>query len=135
MIVRMLDGMGDWLFGKGKQDYITKNNAIAQMVQTKLSTFLGECFFNVTVGVDWWNLLGFKNQQLINLQCSTVILNIEGVTGIKAFSLGLNPINRNLNISYNVETIYPGSVAGNLIILTDQQGNILTDQQGNILLG
>lgn len=134
MIVRALNNDGDWTFGNGINAYLTKNNAIAQSIQTRLSTFLGECFFNVTVGVDWWNLLGYKNQSLLNLQCSTVILNTFGVTGISSFSLNLD-VKRNLNCQYHVETIYPGSVVGNLFILTDEDGNILTDENGNILLG
>lgn len=135
MTVRALDPFNDWTFGKGIQDYLTYNNAIAQSIQTRLSTFLGECFFNVTVGVDWWNLIGSKDTTLLDLQCQSVILNSFGVTGIASFNLNLNPVTRNFSLTYDVQTIYEGTVAGNVFILTDQQGNVLTDQFGNPLLG
>lgn len=133
MIVRALDPAGDWTFGNGLSDYLTFNNAIAQSIQTELSTFLGECFFNVTVGVDWWNLIGFKNKDAISLQCSAIILNTFGVTGIKQLSIHLDS-RRNLQIVYDVLTVYSGNVKGNVDILTDQAGNILTDQFGNPLI-
>lgn len=135
MIVRALTNDGDWTFGSGTSNYLTLNNAIAQSIQTRLSTFLGECFFNVTVGVDWWNLIGYKNKSLLNLQCSTVITNTFGVVGIVSFSLNLDPITRALSVHYVVKTIYEGNVSGNLFILTDENGNPLTDENGNILLG
>lgn len=124
--VRALDAISDWTFGAGLSNYKSGNPAIAQDIQTRLSTFLGECFVDVTLGVDWWNLLGGKNQALINLQCSTIILNTAGVTGIIQLSSNLDRSTRNLTISYNVSTIYQGVVSGTVFLLTDENGNLLT---------
>lgn len=134
MIVRALDGGGDWTFGNGISNYNTFNQAIAQSLQTELSTFLGECFFNTSVGVDWWNLLGYKNQNAIQLQVSNIILNSFGVIGINSLNFNLNS-SRNLQILYDVATIYTGNVQGSFFILTDQNGNPLVDNFGNILIG
>lgn len=52
MIVRALDINGDWTFGQGKGNYLTNQAAIAQNVQTRLLSFLGDCFFDPTAGIN-----------------------------------------------------------------------------------
>lgn len=111
MIVRALDSEGDWLFGKGKQDYLTNQDAIAQSIKTRLSMFLGDCFFATNQGIDWFNLLGSKNQLQLNLAISAVILNTENVTGILQLSSELTP-SRKFTVRYSVQTTF--SVLGNI---------------------
>lgn len=103
MIVRALDANNDWTFGKGQNDYKSGISAIAQSIQTRLSSFLGDCFFNLNAGIDWFNLLGSKNQTAIQLALSAVILNTENVTGILELSVNLDN-NRNITVKYNVQT-------------------------------
>lgn len=105
MRVRALDGTGDWLFGKGQNDYKTGNAAVAQNIQTRLSSFLGDCFFDLGAGIDWFNLLGGKDQIAINLAVNAVILNTENVTGILQVGLNLST-SRIISISYKVQTTY-----------------------------
>lgn len=105
MRVRALDSTGDWTFGKGISDYRVGNAAIAQNIQTRLSSFLGDCFFDLTAGIDWFNLLGGKDQLAINLAVNAVILNTEGVTGILQTSLTVSS-NRRISLVYRVQTIY-----------------------------
>lgn len=110
MIVRAIDGQGDWLFGKGKNDYKSGNNAISQNIQTRLLSFLGDCFFDLNAGIDWWNRLGAKDKTALNLDVSSVILNTAGVTGLLQLSITLDA-QRVLTITYRVQTIY--STTGN----------------------
>ena len=105
---RGLDATGDWLFGKGQQDYASGNAAIALSIQTRLNSFLGDCFFAVDDGLDWFNLLGINNQLAIQLAVSACILNTNGVTGIQQLALALNRVNRSISITYSVTTIYSG---------------------------
>lgn len=105
MIIRAVDGAGDWLFGKGLNDYKSANAAIAQDIQNNLSMFLGDCFFALSAGIDWWNLLSGKNEIAINLAVNSAILSTSGVTGILQTSISLDA-NRNLQIQYQVQTIY-----------------------------
>lgn len=105
MIVRAIDNTGDWLFGKGKNDYKSKNDAIAQNIQTRLQSFLGDCFFETTAGIDWFGFLGGKDQIALNLAISATILNTENVTGIKQLSINLTAA-RLFVVSYNVQTTY-----------------------------
>lgn len=109
MIVRLIDSSGDWLFGKGQNDYLSANAAVAQNIKTRLLSFLGNCFFDTSAGIDWFNLLGTKNQLSINLAVSATILNTANVTGILQLSVNLTTT-RVFTISYRVQTTY--SVTG-----------------------
>jgi hypothetical protein len=110
MIVRALDTQGDWLFGKGKNDYKTKNPAIAQCVQTGVLSFLGNCFFDMSKGIDWFTYLGgSKDQSIVSLAVATTIINVNGgqsVTGVKRLSISLDSITRVFRVSYQAQTIY-----------------------------
>jgi hypothetical protein len=104
MRVRALNSNHDWLFGKGANDYLVGNAAIAQNINTRLSSFLGNCFFDLGAGIDWFNLLGAKDQTALNLAISSVILNTDEVTGILQLSIGLNA-QRQFSVSYKVQTV------------------------------
>lgn len=110
MIVRAIDGNGDFLFGKGKNDYLSGNAAVAQNIRTRLSSFLGDCFFDTGAGIDWFNLLGSKNQIALDLAISAVILNTENVTGILKVSSKLDATRR-LTVTFKAQTVF--SVVGN----------------------
>lgn len=105
MIVRGIDNNSDWLFGKGKNDYKTEKDAVAQMIQTTVMSFVGDCFFAVNKGIDWFNLLGTNEEVQLKLSIATEILSISEVTGIIEISTNRD-INRKLSLSYKVDTIY-----------------------------
>lgn len=105
MRVRALDGNGDWQFGKGQNDYKVNQDAIAQSIQTRLKSFLGDCFFNIGAGIDWFNLLGSKNEIALNLSVSAIILNTQNVTGIKELSFVVDT-DRRVTIHYKVQTVF-----------------------------
>jgi hypothetical protein len=114
MIVRALDENGDWTFGSGIQNYLTLNAAIAQCIRTRFLSFLGDCFFATSDGIDWFNLLGPNNQLSINLSINASILNLTGmvngqtvnlVTGILQLSFKLDA-EREFDVKYQVSTIY-----------------------------
>lgn len=136
MIIRALDGAGDWTFGASRSNYLSANPAIATNIQTNISCFIGNCFFDMNRGIDWFSYLaGSKNQLALELSISAVILNSYGVIGVDQISVSLDNNSRNITVAYNAQTIFTGVVQSNFIILTDQSGNILTDQYGNVLIG
>jgi hypothetical protein len=111
MIVRALDNNGDWTFGAGTGNYISANVQIVQDIQTRLSCFVGNCFFDMQMGINWFTFLGSKgsnNTLQLSLALSALIINTAGVLGINQLSFSLE--NRNFSISYQVQTIY--SVTG-----------------------
>jgi hypothetical protein len=106
MRVRAVDGDNDWLFGKGQNDYVRNLDAVKQNIKTRLLEFLGDCFFNMSAGVDWFNLLGAKDQTALNLAISAVILNTQYVTGLTQLTVEVDAATRALSVSYEVETSY-----------------------------
>ena len=105
MRVRALDGTHDWTFGKGRNNYLRDNAAVAQNIDTRLNSFLGDCLFDSGAGIDWFNLLGNKNRLALNLAVSAVILNTAYVSGILQLSINLDSA-RNLTITYRVQTVF-----------------------------
>jgi hypothetical protein len=106
MIVRAIDVNHDWTYGQGLNDYKSANLAVAQTINTRLNSFVGDCFFDANAGIDWFNFLGNKDQTGLNLAISAVIINTTNVTGILQLSIVLNDVTRNLTIQYQVQTTY-----------------------------
>lgn len=117
MTIRGMDGNGDWYFGQGRNSYFTKQTAIATNVRTRLLLFLGEVFWALDAGVDWWNLIGAKNpsaQSGIILQCQAIILQSYGIVRINSVVPVFRPVDRGLTVTYNVDTLYSRGVVGTL---------------------
>lgn len=141
MIVRSLDVNGDWQFGKGKNDYLSANKAIVQNIATRLNSFLGDCFFALDAGLDWFNLLGSKDQLALELAVRSVILNTDGVTAIVDVSINLEETTRRINMKYTVETVYTVAnqtvpvVAVTSFLLTESGDIIVTEDDKPISAG
>lgn len=117
MRVRAIDYQtGDWMFGKGQNDYRQNNDAVAQSIFTRLNSVLGNCFFSAGDGIDWFNLLGSKNQAGLNLAISSTILNTPNVLQIIQISSGVNA-NRQFQVNYQVLTAF-STVIGTFISQT-----------------
>jgi hypothetical protein len=106
MSVRALDKNGDWIYGIGANAYLTGNAEVAQAIQTRLQSFLGDCFFDTAAGLDWYGYLGGKDQLGLNLAISAVILNTANVTGIRQLSINLDDNTRIFTVQYQVQTTY-----------------------------
>lgn len=140
-IVRALSPTGDWTFGAGLNNYLQNGAAVQQDIQTRLLEFLGECFFAISDGVDWFTFLaGSKDQTTLLLNVNAVILNTVGVTGIVNSSVNYTAQTRNISLVYAVNTIYTGAAnptgiafAGIQFLVT-QSGIILTTQSGEGIL-
>lgn len=132
MSVRAIDPSGDWTFGKGRNDYLRENDEVAQNLTTRLRSFLGDCFFAIDEGLDWFNLLGSKNQQLLEVAVRTVILNTTYVTGIRQLSITLDA-QRSLELVYIVTTVFTGTVRGVGRYLLTEDGFILVTEDGDPL--
>lgn len=109
MIVRALDSTSDWTFGAGINNYKQGNLAVAQDIQTRLSSFVGNCFFDMGAGINWLSFLGGKDELGLSLALSATILNTLNVVGILQLGFSLSS-NRIFSISYQVQTSY--SVSG-----------------------
>jgi hypothetical protein len=106
MIFRGIDIDGDWNFGKGRNDYLRGKKALMVNLKTRLQSFLGDCFFDLAAGIDWFNLLGSRDQLSLKLAITATILNTPDVTGVQVLNVILNPRTRAYTITYRVATVY-----------------------------
>ncbi len=108
MIFRSLDNNGDWVFGNGKGAYATGDIAIGYNIRTRILSWLNDCFFAQTSGIDWLNRLGLKNQEnLLNLDLRRMISQSYGVAQILSFDTTIT--GRHFSGSYEITTIYSQS--------------------------
>lgn len=111
--VRTLSPAKDWTYGNNLGGYLTKNAAIAQQINCRLLQFLGECFWDVNAGIDWFGYLGGKNASGLNLAIATVILNTPGVLGFSTPPVFvLNDVTRTFSVNWKVNTTFSKSYPG-----------------------
>lgn len=105
MIIANLDANHDWLFGSGLGNYISGNPAIGLNIETRILSWVGDCFFDTLAGIDWLNRLGSKNQKaLLEADLKRIILQSYGVTGINSFDIVVT--GRLFTANYSVDTIF-----------------------------
>lgn len=138
MIVRSLDENGDWQFGKGKNDYRVNKEALPQNLASRIRSFLGDCFFALDAGIDWFGLLGSNQRVALKLAVSATILNTKDVLKINSVLINYGE-NRTITMSYEIDTVY-GIISSDSVlfktneILTTEEGDPLTDEDGNVLI-
>jgi len=65
----------DWTFGQGLANYARGSEEVAQNVKTRIKMFKNDWFLDVDDGIDWFNILGNKNN------INTITNEIERVAG------------------------------------------------------
>ena len=111
MTFRNLDTNHDWCFGCGRSDYVTETEEIALNIETRILSFLGDCFFAANEGIDWFGLLDYRYQTRLELKVQEVIKNTPGVTAVNDVQIMLGA-NRKIIINYDIQTIYSTSYTG-----------------------
>ena len=116
MSVRAIVDNRDWHFGQSKQSYKIGIEETAQMIKTRVLSFLGDCFFATQEGIVWLNLLGKGAQKEEDLKksISLVILETPRVLALNKVELIRDRDSRKLIISYDVATIYSQSYIGSI---------------------
>jgi hypothetical protein len=110
---RNLDADGDWTWGNSLNNYVVENQEIGINIKTRVLSFLGDCFFAINEGIDWWNLLDYRYQDRLENAVTEVVKNTEGVTGLNNVDVLVNA-ERNIRIYYDVQTIYSQSYTGEI---------------------
>lgn len=116
MRVRAIDTANDWVFGRGLQDYKVDDRAVAQNVKTRLQSFYRDCFFDLTAGIDWFNLLSRGTESLLLLAIKQNIINAEGVVGLNTVDIDFDRVERHITIKYDIKTIYSKSFVDQFVI-------------------
>ena len=137
---RKLDQNGDFVFGRGKAQFLQGASAVAQAIKTSLLLFQGEWWENLNQGVPMFqSILGQPggNKSKIDRILQQAITAVQGVTGIQNIQTSLQ--NRQYVFYCVVNTIYsqviilnsPSTIIGQGITILD--GTLLGDGDGNIL--
>lgn len=129
-VTRAIDLNNDWTYGRGKASYVTGLKGVAQCILTRLQSFLGDCFFDIEAGIDWFNLLGGKDIVALELSIRAVILNTQYVVSLEQLRLIVNA-DRNLFLIYKVRTVFGGVLSKKLGVLLTESGDILVTEDGD----
>lgn len=116
MTFRNLDADGDWAYGAGRSNYVSENQEIALNIKTRILSFLGDCFFAVNEGIDWFNLLDYRYQDRLENSVQEVITDTPGVTGINSVDV-ITTADRQIRLRYDIQTIYSSSYTDEVVPL------------------
>ena len=109
MIIRKIDANGDWRFGKGLADYATEEAAIEENVQTRVLSWLYDCFFDLEEGIDWRSRLDVGDKTDLEAEVRKTILQSFGVVGVNSVIVTYVSTTRLYRIEYSIDTIYSQS--------------------------
>lgn len=112
MIIRNVDENGDWVFGKGKNDYRKDQDGLVVNLKTRLQEWKFDCFFNEEGGIDYKNFLDRNTKVFLDSDVKRVILQTDGVLRINSFISEVS-IDREYSVESNLSTTY-GSLQFNL---------------------
>ena len=105
MSFRNLDLNGDWTWGIGRNNYVYRSQEIALNIKTRILSFLGDCFFAPTEGIDWWHLLEYNKQDKLENDVMSVIASTDGVESVEQVDSYINS-QRQIKITYSYTDIY-----------------------------
>lgn len=96
----IVDANGNW------KTYTNRIQSIAQIITCYLQTFLAEIPTNLDLGVDYFGIIfdEFLPQQSKLNEFVSVILTVEGVTGISNFSIAPNPVEGKIGYDFTITT-------------------------------
>jgi len=107
-IFRKLDDNWDWTFGKGIQNYGDNKISTMQNIKSRLLSVKYDCFFDLTAGIDWFNILSQRGQfakDVVEINIRLCILQSLYVTEITDLQVIYNQ-DRSITAQYTVNTIF-----------------------------
>ena len=90
MIIRSTDSNGDFVFGKGKNDYLRNLDAVVLNISTRLFSWKGNCFFATQEGIDYNSYLDIGTKDFLDRDVKRVLLQSEGVIKISTFTSSIS---------------------------------------------
>lgn len=114
--MRNIDEQGDWCFGNNLQDYgdnlvSTKNNII-----TRLKSVMYDCFFDLTAGIDWFNILGNRGQYIREvIEINVRLCILQSLYVLELVDLQIIEQDRKLRLEYTIKTLF-GEITDNTTI-------------------
>ncbi len=118
MKIRNLTPDGDFTYGKGLQNYLTGNAAIALNIKCYLKLWVGNCFWALQAGINYAQLLdkGRKKQLVTALEQG--IQTRYGVMGVNQLEVDFDEQTRDLTVTYDVATIFTNTFKQSITLPT-----------------
>ena len=104
-MIRNLDLNHDWTFGAGRSNYLENVEEIALNAKTRVLCFLNDCFFDMDMGIGYWNLLDRNRQRELENAIQQQIIQTPGIVGVTEINAYTNA-DRKLSVQYSAKTIY-----------------------------
>lgn len=109
MKIRALDSNGDFVFGRGQSSYALDDAAINLNLQTRLKSWVGDCFFDLEAGIDWLNRSEKNQEEALLNELRSLILQSYGVVAVNSVTASLDRNTRAFSVQYNIDTIFSPS--------------------------
>lgn len=109
--------VGDWCFGNNLQDYGDNLTSTRNNIKTRLLSVMYDCFFDLTSGIDWFNILAQRGQyakEVIEINVRLCILQSLYVTELLDLKVIENK-DRSLNLEYTIDTMF-GQISDTTVI-------------------
>lgn len=101
------DSNGEWVVENGDFATVADADAVPQGIRIRVGMFLGECYLDESIGVDYIDSIFVKNPDplLVRSLFETAISGAPDVTSVIGAQL-VNEGGRDYSISYAADTIY-----------------------------
>lgn len=97
---------------------VTDGDQVVSHVQARLQTYLGENYYDTTIGVPWIEAM-YTPQTTYEQKSAILRQTIErtpGVRRILEFSFGVDPETRLATVAYRAETDFSEAIADEVVI-------------------
>lgn len=109
MKTRTVDSNWDWRFGKGLNDYADDALGVAYTVKMKILSWYKDCFFAMSDGVDWKNILGSKiSKEMADTSIRDIIVSEPEITELLYFDSSVT--DRVYSATIRFKTIYSETI-------------------------
>lgn len=109
MRVRALDNNWDFKFGRSRQDYAVESLGCAYDVKQKVLFWLNDCFFDMTSGIDYKNLLGEKGgKDELDNEVKKILMTEPDITEITHFESSID--SRVYHAKIRFKTVYNDTI-------------------------
>lgn len=115
MTIRNLDVNHDWTFGNGQANYLHGDQEVLLNVQTRLLSFLNNCFWALNEGIDWWTRLERGQEESLENDIQNIILQTPNVATVNEIDVVLDA-NRQLNCTYSITTVYETTLSDTFVL-------------------
>lgn len=99
---------GEWYVNGGAFETVAGQEAVTQGARVRLRMFLGECYLDESVGVDYLGSILVKNpdELLIRAVLAERLASVPDVTGVFGAELVREEGTRDASISFQIDSAY-----------------------------